>query len=344
VIDKSAAEAAIDLVGVGPRESEPDEQIFERTCLNWINQWLSKASEKEWKQGCCLFLFDPQRRPESLLVGCQRQLGFRLSFPTNLEGHAYSCATGMSAVFREKISIASFEIPEMLEWVSAKDLEQCLVIVFSPRLRQVYTKRIGVKVEADEDLLCIQLSKPSERIPFELQNLDKILEFFYDYGVKTHLANCRIWKDSKARELVEKPEDMVQKSLYQTLLTHINYEGRGVAQIEVYDVHGREDIQIIVHQNGDYVVGIVELKVLFPNKSENWNLNWALKGIAQVCGYREATKLQKVECVYTCLYDGRKQDVPIPKFFKEAAKQNVSGRRYFMSTDNVSRKIQSFIQ
>lgn len=345
MIDKSIAKAAIQTVGVGPRESEPDDQVFERACLHWINQWLSNALESDWNQEACIFLFNPERKPESLLDGAERQYCFASAFPSNLAGYAYACSTGMNSVFRKKIPIDSYDVPAVLQWISnGDDMEQCFVIVFSPRLRRIYTKQIGTKINSDEDVACIQLAHPTERVVFDFQKLDSVLTFFYDHGVKTHLGACRIWKDPKERTLVESPEDMVHRCLFLTLLTHIDFNGHGMTSIEVHNVNGRKDIQIVVNLDGQFLVGIIELKVLFPKKSDKWNLDWAMDGVDQVVDYRNATTLQKIECSYTCLYDGRKADAAMPDFFTKAKTHSVTGRRYFMTTDGVDRRFSSFTQ
>jgi hypothetical protein len=318
VINKDLAEEIIFVEGVGPRESEPDERIFERTCLNWINNWLLVNDAQHSNQGACVFLFNPKQKPESLLNAGIRQFKFISSFPVKVEGHIYACATGMNVVFRDNVPGIEFDVPDVLGWASVASLDHCLVIVFYPRLRQIYTKPIGVSIKSDDDVSYVQLPKPKDRFVFDFQKLDHVLEFFYDHAVKTHLAACRIWKDPKKRTLVTYPEDMVHRSLFLTFLTYIDFNGAGKTNIEVHNVSGRMDIQIIVNDGGKFSLGIIELKVLFPSKPDAWNSAWALAGIKQADDYRSATTLQKVECAYTCLYDGRKQDQAMPNFFKEA--------------------------
>lgn len=344
MIDHSIAKNVIGEVGVGPRDREDDSTIFERNCLSWINQWVENANELALKQEACAFLFHAEISPSTLIAGSVQKYLFNKSYPISLAGSAYVCTPTLNTVFQKTIPLSNPDVSNIVSWIINEKLENCFVILFLPRLLKVFIKPLNQSINSDEDFSEIQIRPQASREPFDLNSLDHVLDFFYIYAVETHRGTCRIWEDSKKRELVLYPEDMVHRSLHQTLLTHIDYRGAGVTKIEVYNTKGRKDIEIIVNRNGEFAIGILELKVLFPKYTEEKNLQNAIDGIDQVVDYRSTTTLHKVESGYTCLFDGRKVDTAMPDFFAHAKANSVEGRRYFMTTDTVSRTILDFKQ
>jgi hypothetical protein len=74
----------------------------------------------------------------------------------------------------------------------------------------------------------------------------------------------------------------------------------------------------------------MELKVLRPEKSANYNVNWALSGIQQALDYRAAEKYPGPS--FLCCFDARKVDAVMPKVEAQAKAAGMTSKRYFMTT------------
>lgn len=344
MIDKDIASKVIETTGVGPRTPEPDDRRFEKICLQWIQEWVKSSGASVHNQGACVFIFDPSRPPQSIMPEAKICIAFKDSHPEKLAGYAFVCSSTMAKVYKTKMADHTLDVPEVFDWIDEHGCGSALAIVFLPKHLKIFTKSLGLGMSEDAPIACVQLDGSTPKNTFHYSQIDKILEHFFYTGVMTHRGNCRVWANQEDRELVTDPEDMVQRCLYQTLLTHIDLERRGVTKAEVQNVNGREDIEIIVNNNGNYEISILELKVLFPKKGPKANKEWALAGIQQALDYKAANHLQDVVSMHTCLYDGRKKDEAMPEFFSEAEEKGVNGRRYFMETDGVPREIDSFTQ
>ena len=328
--------------GVGPRNAVSEEEDFERTSLQWLRGWLLEQDASK-HQGVCVFLFHPDRKPESILAqGVLRQC-FRDSKPDELAGYAYACTTVLKSVHRQALPASLLELPDLLNWMNKNNLNDCHAVIFLPSRRRVFIKSRDIAADIDE-LLFFDLPEEKQKDVFDFSQLGAVLEMFYKQGVETPGGVCRVWKDEKKRILNEKPEDLIQRSLYFCLFLLINVTGQGQALTEVTNLRGREDVEIIRFNETTqkYEIAIIELKVLFPTYSAQKNQDWALQGIQQVVDY--AKSRENVVSRHAVCYDGRKKDEAMPEFFQKATDEGVEGWRFFMETSNVKRVITGFKQ
>jgi hypothetical protein len=247
----------------------------------------------------------------------------------------------MDVVFGSSLPSGCIDVPDVAEWLATQGLTTGLVVVFLPEQRAIVALNLG----KPEPPIRVPLIPPRAQ-QFAFADLENLLQRFYIHGVSTHRGHCRIWEDEKKRRLRPEPERTVQGALFLFLLGCIEIHHQGVVRVEVYHPKGRDDIEIIRSDHGKYKVGILELKVLSPKKSQKANLDWALKGIQQVLAYSatyNTASEQIVDAKYVCCFDGRKSDTPMPEFFSTAATAAVQGRRYFMETPGVSREHTTFL-
>lgn len=129
---------------------------------------------------------------------------------------------------------------------------------------------------------------------------------FHDEATRTHRCATSqwIWDTSGSKvKLKESPEAQIQSSLVVHLRARFRPFNAHVNE-EAHNPGGRTDIRISRFSSGAQrheVTTMIELKVLFPNKSDKWNLEWAKNGITQAASYR----LLNTDACFACVFDAR---------------------------------------
>jgi len=152
-----------------------------------------------------------------------------------------------------------------------------------------------------EEPLVVNVSSADNAV--SLDSIDEQLNIYHDDHTSTPRAcTARLmWNTSKnPPALYHMPELHVQT----TLLTHLKAwykQANVIVQEEIINSGGRVDIQISRATAGKMVKSTLELKVLKPDESDNWNLGWGLKGIQQAKDYIN----HETDFSMACLFDAR---------------------------------------
>lgn len=138
-------------------------------------------------------------------------------------------------------------------------------------------------------------------------SIAKTMHEFGDQNLKypTCAVANRVWKGGKPFQLDRQPEALIQA----VLVVHLQalYHGSiTFVDDEVRTAGGRSDIRIAraAPRGGPHrtVTTMIELKVLSAYKSQQKNLEWAIKGIEQADSYRRPD----TDAVFAWLYDARR--------------------------------------
>lgn len=150
-----------------------------------------------------------------------------------------------------------------------------------------------------------------------------LLEFHED-GTKTHrCATAKfMWDLKKHNRFLNHPEARIQGSLVTHLRAYFRHASAFVNE-EAHSAGGRTDICIQrTERRGRTEVSkttMLELKVLKPDKNQQWNDDWARQGITQAKGYRR----DNTDATFACLYDARINQVSMDGLGEFAQKNDV---------------------
>jgi hypothetical protein len=142
---------------------------------------------------------------------------------------------------------------------------------------------------------------------------------------------ARLMWDTKAAapKLHSLPELRVQSSLL-TYLKGKYSNARVVVDEEIKNPGGRVDIRVHRFKDANRaqsVTTMLELKVLKPEKSQQWNLDWAMQSLTQANDYR----LHDTDTCFSCLFDARKdKSDPLSALDPKAVEMDVRLSRYLM--------------
>lgn len=302
-----------------------EEEDFVEECLGWLDKWneTHKALDKK-ELHPCMFIFDGTKPIASVIDSSNRRLGFKGALEFYIGDAIYACTANLENVYFIEHQLKN--ISDALTLLESDSFKNTTAVIWLPLESVAYVHEVG----GDTNL--------PRRIPltidrtelFDFTKIDHHLEVFYESYVSTHEAFCDVWKKAKERILKESPEKQIQKNLIAHF--HFGVLPRSAKASREYQTHrGREDVQIIrANSAHELETAILELKVLFKTKTEQWNIDWAMKGINQVVDYAKADTVVKER--YICCYDGRAEDLQMPTCLSYANSKEVKWRRYFMTT------------
>ena len=310
---------------IGDAEPQSPEQQFLENLGRWLGRWLDHADEQECKKmRPALFVFAGDTSPESLDTALEEAHSFRNLFDQALGGYVHVCSLEMKKVWRRKVGFT--DGASTLTWLSKSPASDCVAIVFVPKQRMALIRRAGMDLNECER---IEFGKVPAKA-FDFSQVDALLDRFHKDWTKTKDGNCRIWQHAGNRKLNQHPEQQIQGCLKGYFELTVRPLGAYV-QEEFKTRMGRGDVQLVRFRAGQPPeTCVMELKVLFPDKTQIWNRNWALSGIKQVLDYRESEGEPGPS--YLCCFDARKQDADIPEVVAAAGKAAVTHKRYFMQT------------
>jgi hypothetical protein len=328
-------EGAIRRVGYGDEEPKTTGEQFVSECVDWIEKWFERHSDDATLAGVkpFLFIFDPDRQTNAVLPGSKFLPSFKNSLEAAIGGKIYSSAVNLRQVYA--VDSAHQTCPEMLGFLAENDLTHLFAVAVAPANRSVLVHS-GSDIDSAVRISFKQVGSAT----FDFSHLDAFLEKYYHDFVATHEGDCDVWAEAKNRKLKQRPEFQIQRSLHGYFRHGVLPRSARVDR-EIQTYRGRADIRIIrSRRDGTLEGAVMELKVLFPDKSESWNLDWAKQGVDQVVGYSIADG--DTVHRYVCCYDGRKADAAMPKGVDYAKEKQVAWRRYFMSTPGCERQISAF--
>ena len=321
--------------GYGDEEPKSEGERFISECLDWVSNWFRHHTSDAGLSAVepFLLLFDPTRETGAVFDAGTPLPSFRNDLNLQIGGRVYAAAVNLRQVYA--IASDCHTCPELLGFIQAKQLGHTFAVAVSPVNR-------SAMIHSGSDLDAAQFVsfKRVGSAEFDFSKLDSFLEIFYNEYVATHEGFCDVWSKATKRQLKVKPERQIQRSLH-GFFRHGVLPDSAIADREIQTYAGRSDLRIIRAREDRSLEGaVMELKVLFPNKSETDNLEWAKQGVDQVVGYAAADT--KVLVRYVCCYDGRKDDTAMPDGASYASEHAVTWRRYFMQTPGVERKLVGF--
>ena len=189
----------------------------------------------------------------------------------------------------------------------------------------------GVSIqEWCENPKSIKVSVENEEITPDI--IAKEIDIFHDEQTRTHrcFTSRFMWELSGNNYvLTTQPELRVQSGL----VTHLRARFRNArahVDEEAANPGGRTDIKISRNRKSapqEPITTMIELKVLAPNRADQANLEWGLKGIAQADSYR----LWNTDECFACIFDARRdKSNRMSDLDSSAATRNVRLGRYEM--------------
>ncbi len=267
-----------------------------------------------------------------MLPDLEAALSFKSSTDADIAGYVHVGALQMRKVYRK--SVAFKDVSSAVSWAHANGLADNTFIVVSLKAREAIILRRGID---PDDCESVPLA-PKSGVPFDFKQVPALLNDFHERWTKSHLGYCRVWSKATKRVLKDHPEGQIQGSLMGYFEFTVRPQSVLVDE-EFSTFNGRGDVRLVrwSRSKGDPDTGtlevcIMELKVLSPKKSPEKNVEWALAGIQQLLGYREAKPAPGPS--YLCCYDGRKVDEPMPTVEAKAIEVGVIPKRFFMETPN----------
>ena len=328
-VDNDAVRAAYFDVGVGPGDARSPTEVFVKETLRWLKQWIGKDPDPSTHNGVALFILDDSRPLNEVLEHGSRHRTFSSAALNTLGGNVFACSANLSTVFVQDVGIPEPE--NALGWLDEKGLASATAVIFVPRRRQVLIRTPAMTAGQEPEILSIDVGEGGP------PSLLEFFELFYKRYVETHTGGCSIWVDPDKRKLVKAPERTIQRAMATAMQFAFEDRTSAFVRTEVESLRGRKDIEVLrFNSKGEKEADIIELKVLFPSKSDERNMAWACCGVLQACRY--AASQDYVSGKYTICFDGRKVDRVMPKFFELAKERGVVGKRYFMETPKVERK------
>ncbi|MDF3932219.1 hypothetical protein [Pseudomonas citronellolis] len=218
----------------------------------------------------------------------------------SVESGVVVCNENLRSSFRVPVALTSSD--EIMDFVlNSMNADQTFVIMLMTK-QKLLVHHAGVQIgEWYDNPLTVNVSSVDNVV--SLESVDEQLKIYHDDHTSTPRAcTARLmWKtDGNKPKLSHMPELHVQT----TLLTHLKAwykQVNVIVQEEVPNSGGRVDIQISRATAGKMVKSTLELKVLKPEKSDNWNRDWGLEGIQQAKRYIN----HETDFSMACLFDAR---------------------------------------
>lgn len=308
-----------------------DEDLFINDVARYLQRWLDNTDEAEAKKvRPSLFVFAQDVDAEELFAGLELAPSFRKSLDQDLEGNVHACSIGLRKVARKFVGFK--DTSAALSWATKVAGTDVTAVVFVPKTRVAMIKRSWAN---PNDCETLEFGHAAGTV-FDFAQVDSLLDQFHEDWTKSHQGRCRVWAKATLRKLNANAELQIQGCLRGYF--ELTVRPRGVLVEEEFFTHlGRGDVRLIRWKptgskpsGGSIEVCIMELKVLRPEKSANFNLKWALSGIQQALDYRAAEKYPGPS--FLCCFDARKVDAAMPKVEALAKAVGVSSKRFFMAT------------
>ncbi len=330
-IDPQKANEAFQLEGTGGRDAQGEVDVFHRYCLKWLGTWVAKRGFAKGDNTICVFIFRRDEKIQPFSGNSVVLKTFGAAHPKQLGGRAFYCSADLAAV-HEGEKLVFDEAPAVISWLGSAGKGKYAAVVFDTESLDAFF----LKSDSLHEIVSVSIL-PAASVNFQWPDLEQVLSDLYIRHLRSPSPFHCLWVPGKARKLMTQPEKRVQMMLYLALFNRLERHGLGTIGVEVDNPEGREDIEIKVDLgNGQYELGIIELKVLRPDKGGDWNRDWALHAIKQALDYT-AGSVHDVAKKLACCFDGRKKDEAMPEFFAQATKDSVDGRRYFLETPGISR-------
>lgn len=312
---------------------------FTQHCVSYYHRWL-EASEMRIKSGnfppnqAALFIYAEAPDIEPGLPSVDvRQLKRTFAATLSVESGIVVCNESLRSCFR--VPLVLTEADDIMDYVLANLSEDQTFIIMLMAKQKLLVHDAGFPVDDwCADPTTVAVSDKDNLV--NLGSVDEQLKAYHDDHTKTPLGHTArlIWKKDKSKiSLHHSPELHVQT----TLLTHLKawYKRAEVfVHEEAVNSGGRVDIQLNYISDGKGVKSTLELKILKPNESDKWNLEWGLKGIQQAKDYKN----HETEFSMACLFDARtnKSDT-LSSLEPSAGQAGVELRRFLMKPPEVKK-------
>lgn len=305
---------------------------FTQYCVDYYQKWLESAN-KRLESGN----FPPNQA--ALLVYAEapdidpglpnidvKDLKRTHTNTLSIESGVVVCNETLLSSFRTPLALT--EGDDIMDYVlSNLSNDQTFVIMLMAK-QKILVHHAGFPIsEWYEKPMTVNVSNSINTV--SLESVDEQLIAYHDDHTSTPLGcTARLmWDKSQPKpSLLHMPELHVQT----TLLTHFKawYKtARVFVHEEVVNTGGRVDIQLNYISDGKMVKSTLELKILKPNESDNWNLQWGLKGIQQAKDYIN----HETEFSMACLFDARENKAnELTDLQPSAQKARVELRRFLM--------------
>lgn len=245
----------------------------------------------------------------------------------SIEKGIFICNETMKTSFSVPLDLASSD--EIMDFALSelRDEQTFVIVLMAKRLLLVHLAGVPLS-EWYNDPMKVSFNGGVNEV--DLASVDEQLSNYHEEHTSTPLAYTArlMWyaKENGRPSLHHKPELHVQT----TLLTHLKAWFRHadvLVQEEIGNPGGRVDIQISRASGGKITRSTLELKILKPDESDNWNLDWGKKGIQQAKDYIN----HESDFSMACLFDARleKKD-PLADLEPCAKGSGVELRRYDM--------------
>lgn len=340
---KPAATAAVQLVPeseaitllraekLGSELPLSDEDLFINDVARFLQRWLDDSGDEEARKARpSLFVFARDVDADELVPGLELAPSFRKLSDQDLEGNVHACSVGLRKVARKFVGFK--DASAALSWATAAGGADVTAVAFVPKTRVALIKRS--KADSN-DCETLKFGHAAGTV-FDFSQVDALLDQFHEDWTKSHQGRCRVWAKATLRKLNANAELQIQGCLRGYF--DLTVRPRGILVEEEFFTHlGRGDVRLIKWKpsaskpaGGLIEVCIMELKVLRPEKSANYNMNWALSGIQQALDYRAAEKYPGPS--YLCCFDARKVNAVMLEVEAKAKAVGVSSKRFFMTT------------
>lgn len=310
---------------------------FTQQCVNYYHQWLESSSVR-LRSGnfppnqAALFIYAeaPEIEPGLPLID-KSQLKRTHSKTLSVESGIVICNESLRSCFRVQTKLT--EADDIMDYVLDNlRADQTFVIMLMAK-QKLLVHHAGFPVEEwYDDPSIVNISDTDNAV--SLVSIDEQLKAYHDEHTRTPLGcTARLmWKISESKLYLQHlPELHVQT----TLLMHLKgwYRRADIfVHEEVVNSGGRVDIQLDYVSDGKGVKSTLELKILKPDKSDNWNLEWGLKGIQQAKDYKN----HETEFSMACLFDARRnKSNTLPDLDPSADLAGVELRKFEMKPPKV---------
>lgn len=325
-------EEAISDVGVGNAIPASAEEDFIRLCVDQCADWLRNHRDSVTSdEVAALFLYHPRGGMTGVPGHLEERFAFHEVFPRKICGHVFYCASTLRKVMDQPQAWDDSDSP--LKWLQDNRLLEYCAVVFLPYVQNIFVHRSGDTL----DLLYGQSLKgiADEDGSFDLSSIPTLLDEFHDEYTKTPDSSLPMWLSKSANQFRHEAERLIHSVLFAFLKFRIP-RTQATTFREVRVPEGREDLEILVKKDGkEFQSSILELKVLYPDKPDEKNKEWARDGIRQLVDYREKRKGQvDVESARLCCYDARweKAQALQNMIVTESATVNVDPHFFAMNT------------
>lgn len=305
----SFSEGELSLIsGLAPGISGPDEAArFVQHCVDYYLRWydinaqlvLSGAIPQEQ---AALFLYAQVPEVSSGLPGIDAGMLKRAHPATcTMATGVFVCSETLSSSWRAPCDVSKDD--DLMDFVLANLRDDQTFVILHMARRMLYVHHAGVKIQDWRNgPTAVNVSVNNNAV--DLDSVDQQLTNYHQDHTSTHLGYTArlMWKTEEGARptLHHKPEQHVQTSLLTHLKAWFRYTNV-IVQEEIGNSGGRVDIQISRVSGGQMIKSTLELKILKPDKSDDWNLDWGRRGISQAKDYIN----HETDFSMTCLYDAR---------------------------------------